>query len=216
VQRLIGIAAVALVVITTCREYLIAPAIPADGAVQGLLPPELTASMLKLYEDGWRAPIFAIAIIIAACGALWSLLFDESAPRVRNLTYTATLIAAAVQCTWGWEQGAPSVTLPAGGTFYWISGLSLGGFAVASAVAQWRGKAGLYREWTTFLLCFTFAPSILHWLLVIFQAFDFVSPVFFAKGHGYMLAANSGLSLSLGAGILAAIYGRETAARAIV
>lgn len=67
----------------------------------------------------------------------------------------------------------------------------------------------------SFILSYAAAPSLLWWSIEVLRLLDCVPPFYAEKGHRYMIAASVALTFSTLGAFIAAMYGRETAARMI-
>lgn len=136
------------------------------------------------------------------------------APRLRRLalalaatTAGASLLALVLAA----RLGPPSHAALGGGTFFGLLGITGAVFALLLALAAWRGRLPLVREWGLFaLLTLAVAPAY-QVALVALDAIGIPAP-YLASGHGYLLAAALAPTLLM-LGFIYAIYGSASRER---
>ena len=107
------------------------------------------------------------------------------------------------------------MAVTAGGGFYSVSGLSLAGFALLALRFQLRGDERLWRETMVFAVNFAFAPALLLWGHLLWQALDVIPAYYVARGHGYVLAAGAAILTPTFTGFVQMMSSRETRSRLI-
>lgn len=198
-------------------HYLLAP--EPSALAQRVVPASVLANEARvLAGPGLAAAGFAL---LAAAGLLLAPLFlraafaaPASSPRLRRLalalaatTAGASLLALVLAA----RLGPPSHATLGGGTFFGLLGITGTVFALLLALAAWRQRLPLVREWGLFaLLTLAVAPAY-QVALVVLDAIG-IPAVYLASGHGYLLAAALAPTLLL-LGFGYAIYGSASRER---
>lgn len=203
-------------VLTTFAFYVHSPGLGQWQVARDIVPASTLAADAALFAD--RTPqnlVFATATGVAILSGMWLLMRDGASRAMRRAFYASAFVSGTIQVAWGWQLGEPSMQVIAGGGFYYISGVSLAGFAAIALWFERRGREHLWRETMVFAVNFAFAPAILLWQHALWWALGIVPQAYLDVGHGYILAAGGAILTATLNGFIGAITSGETRSRAI-
>lgn len=201
---------------TSLAMYMSQPGLGGWSAARAIAPASTLAADAMLYAGKpLQTAAFGLILCAAILSGVWLMIRNEHSRRARQLFYASAIAAGLQQLVWGWQLGEPSMAVTAGGGFYSVSGLSLAGFALLALHFQLRGNERLWREAMVFAVNFAFAPALLLWGHVLWQALDVIPAYYVARGHGYVLAAGAAILTPTFTGFVRMMSSRETRSRLI-
>ncbi|MBX9607755.1 MAG: DUF2306 domain-containing protein [Gammaproteobacteria bacterium] len=203
-------------VASTVAFYVQAPGLANWPAARDIVPASTLAADAALFAGSTSLTLsFTVATCAAILSGMWLVLRGTGRGWTLTAFTCAAVVSGAIQMTWGWQLGEPNIKVIAGGGFYWVSGVSLILFALVTYWLEARGKVQVARETLVFAVNFAFAPCLLLWQHVQWQALDVIPPAYLALGHGYILAAGGAILVPTLNGFIAAFSSEATRARAI-
>ena len=208
----LAVAAVA----TTVAFYVVWPGLGQWQVAQAIVPASTLAADAALFEGRTLQNLLFTGVTCAAVvSGMWLLMNDAASRLARRVFYATAVVSGLIQLSWGWQLGEPNMQVISGGIFYFITGLSLLGFALLALWAERRGREGLWREMMVYGVNFAFAPAMLLWMHALWYALGVIPTRYLDVGHGYILAAGGAILGPTFNGFIGAFTSSETRSRVI-
>ena len=198
---------------TVIATYLLWPGLSQWTVAKTMANATTLAADAALFEGKTLQNFaFTLAIATSMLSGVWLMIRNNQSRLARNLFYVSSIVAGVFQMVWGYRLGEPSLAVTAGGGFYWLSGISLFGFALLALYFDRKGNPGMWYDVMVFAVNFAFAPALLIWGFALWYALGVIPQNYVDIGHGYILAAGGALLNAAFSGYINLLGSPETAA----
>lgn len=204
-------------VLTVVNHFLWAPGLAVLNQRLALVPAGLAALDHSVVVDGAALrqlfTVFTVVALLSGIGLVWSSFIATAQTVWQRRAALALILSSAgsgvILLVWGWQLGAPSKLTLAGGTHAVMYGVIILLFSGLLALALWRGRAALVKEWGLFLVASVMATPVFYWILALLASLPIPSD-YILQGQVYRLAADAGPALLI-AMLLYSVYSQATA-----
>jgi hypothetical protein len=202
--------------LTVLDHFVLNPGLISIAQSQTMIPAGLLAldQQMIVQQVGLRILFVASTLLalLSMMGFVWLHFASRSRPALGRTTALlmagSSALSGLILLCWGWQLGAPSSAMLAGGTHAVMYGVIILLFSLLLSVALWRRHEALIKEWGLFLLGRVMATAVFYWLMALLAVLP-IPHAFVVQGHVYRLAADAGPVLLI-AMLLYSVYGQAT------